>query len=164
MAKRPRKAAAKRTKKAATVRKRPVAKKRSAKRAPKRSAKRPATKRPVKRLAKRVKLPPVQTLRTPPSSLDMDRSATSARSGRQAMAENQRRHPKMAAVTGGDVDVDVENAYFTGDETPGGDNMTPDQSDVDEIGHAVGVEYGDTEELKGSDKVAERDKHRWETE
>ena len=58
----------------------------------------------------------------------------------------------------------MESAYFSGDEAPGGDNPTPDQSDVDEIGHAVGVEYADNEELKGSDKVAERDKHRWETE
>src|SRR4051812_7252304 len=167
MAKRPRKAAAKRTKKAANARKRPVAKKRGGKRPAKRSAKRPtkrAAKRPAKRPVKRAKQATVQTLRTPPSSLDMNRTATAARSGRQAMAENQRRHPKMAAVTGGDVDVDMENAYFTGDETPGGDNMTPDQSGVDEIGHAIGVEYGDTEELKGSDKVAERDKHRWETE
>ena len=80
------------------------------------------------------------------------------------MNENQKRHNKMSAVTGGDVDADVESAYFTGDETPGGDNPTPDQNDVDEIGHAVGVEYGSNEELKGSDKVAERDKHRWENE
>ena len=107
---------------------------------------------------------PVATLRTPPSSLDLNRTATAARSGRQALAENQRRHNKMAAVTAGDVDADMESAYFSGDEAPGGDNPTPDQSDVDEIGHAVGVEYADNEELKGSDKVAERDKHRWETE
>ncbi len=94
----------------------------------------------------------------------MNRSATAARSGRQALNENQRRHNKMAALTGGDVDADMESAYFTGDETPGGDNPTPDQSDVDEIGHAVGLEYGDSEELKGGDKVAERDRHRWDTE
>ena len=31
------------------------------------------------------------------------------------------------ALTGGDVDVDWENAYFSGDEAPGGDNPTPDQ-------------------------------------
>ncbi len=122
---------------------------------------RKAAKKPAKRAAKR---PPVETLRTPPSSLDMNRGATAARSGRQAISENQRRHNKMAALTGGDVDADMESAYFTGDETPGGDNPTPDQSDVDDLGHALGVEYGDTEELKGSDKIADRDKHRWETE
>lgn len=66
------------------------------------------------------------------------------------------------AITGGDVDVDVQNAYFTGDEAPGGDNQTPDQDIVDDIGKALGVEYQDNEELKASDKVTERDKHRWE--
>jgi len=133
-----------------------------AKRAVKRSAKRP-TKKKAARKKTRAKAP-VATLRTPPSSLDLNRTATAARSGRQVLAENQRRHNKMAAVTAGDVDADMESAYFSGDEAPGGDNPTPDQSDVDEIGHAVGVEYADNEELKGSDKVAERDKHRWETE
>jgi len=133
-----------------------------AKRAVKRSAKRP-TKKKAARKKSRAKAP-VATLRTPPSSLDLNRTATAARSGRQALAENQRRHNKMAAVTAGDVDADMESAYFSGDEAPGGDNPTPDQSDVDEIGHAVGIEYADNEELKGSDKVAERDKHRWETE
>ena len=57
------------------------------------------------------------------------------------------------AITGGDVDVDVEDAYFTGDEAPGGDNPTPDQDIVDDIGKALGVEYQDNEELKAGDKV-----------
>jgi len=70
----------------------------------------------------------------------------------------------MVALTGGDVDADMESAYFSGDETPGGDNPTPDQSDVDEIGHAVGVEYQDNEELKSTDKIDERDRHRWDNE
>jgi hypothetical protein len=94
----------------------------------------------------------------------MNRTATAARSGHQSIADNQRRHNKFAAITGGDVDVDLESAYFSGDEGPGGDNPSPDQNDVDELGHAMGVEYGATEELKGSDKVADRDKHRWDTE
>ena len=67
-----------------------------------------------------------------------------------------------ANITAGDVDVDVEDAYFTGDGAPGGDNPTPDQEVVDEIGKALGVEYDDNEPLKASDKVGERDKHRWE--
>ena len=66
------------------------------------------------------------------------------------------------AITGGDVDADWENAYFSGDEAPGGDNPTPDQEVVDDIGNALGVKYEDNEELKGSDKVVQRDKHRWE--
>jgi len=65
-------------------------------------------------------------------------------------------------LTAGDVDADWENAYFSGEEAPGGDNPTPDQDVVDDIGKALGVEYQDNEELKASDKVTERDKHRWE--
>jgi hypothetical protein len=66
------------------------------------------------------------------------------------------------AITAGDPDVDVEGAYFSGEETPGGDNPTPDQDVVDEIGKALGVEYQDNEELRPSDKLVERDRHRWE--
>ena len=66
------------------------------------------------------------------------------------------------ALTGGDVDADWESAYAVGDEAPGGDNPTPDQDIVDDIGKAVGIEYQDNEELKGADKVEKRDKKRWE--
>ena len=51
-------------------------------------------------------------------------------------------------LTGGDVDADWEDAYAVGDEAPGGDNPTPDQDRVDDIGKALGVEYQDNEELK----------------
>lgn len=79
------------------------------------------------------------------------------------MAEERADHANMTpSITGGDVDADVENAYFSGDEAPGGDNPTPDQDIVDDIGRALGVEYQDNEELKGADKIAERDRHRWE--
>jgi uncharacterized protein DUF6335 len=102
-------------------------------------------------------------LSTPPSSLDMNRRGTAARTGRAELDQNRRDHRSMTPeITGGDVDVDVEDAYFTGEEAPGGDNPTPDQDVVDDIGKALGVEYADNEELKASDKVTERDKHRWE--
>jgi hypothetical protein len=65
-------------------------------------------------------------------------------------------------LTGGDVDADWEDAYAVGDEAPGGDNPTPDQDRVDDIGRALGVEYQDNEELKASEKITKRDKHRWE--
>jgi len=97
------------------------------------------------------------------SSLDVNRFAGAARSGRKALDRNLREHNGMTpAITGGDLDADWENAYFSGDEAPGGDNPTPDQENVDEMGQALGVAYEDTEELKASDKVVERDKHRWE--
>jgi hypothetical protein len=100
---------------------------------------------------------------TPPSSLDMDQHGSAARSGRAAQEHSEREHRGMSSdIQGGDVDVDVEDAYFTGDEAPGGDNPSPDMEVVDEIGKALGVEYDDDEQLKASDKVTERDKHRWE--
>jgi hypothetical protein len=100
---------------------------------------------------------------SPPSSLNMNRRGSAVRTGRAEVAERLLEHAGMStAITAGDVDVDVENAYFSGDETPGGDNPTPDQDVVDDIGKALGVEYQDNEELRASDKVIERDKHRWE--
>ena len=103
------------------------------------------------------------TVPTPPSSLDMDRHGSAARTGREELAENRRQHKGMSPeIAGGDLDVDVEDAYFTGEAAPGGDNPTPDQDIVDNIGKALGVEYEDNEELKASDKVTKRDKHRWE--
>ena len=102
-------------------------------------------------------------VQTPPSSLDMDRHGSAVRTGRAEMAQSKANHASMTPdINAGDVDVNVEDAYFVGDESPGGDNPTPDQDVVDEIGKALGVEYQDAEELRGSDKVADRDKHRWE--
>ncbi|MGE3179404.1 MAG: DUF6335 family protein [Vicinamibacterales bacterium] len=103
-----------------------------------------------------------EALPTPPSSLDMDRRGSAVRTGRAEMAQSREHLRALGDLTRGDVDADAENAYFSGDEAPGGDNPTPDQDIVDEIGHALGVEYQDNEELRGSDKVADRDKHRWE--
>jgi hypothetical protein len=103
------------------------------------------------------------TVPTPPSSLDMDRHGSAARTGRAEMNDNLFEHRNMTPeITAGDVDVNIEDAYFTGEEAPGGDNPTPDQDIVDDIGKALGVEYQDAEELKSGDKLVERDKHRWE--
>ncbi len=99
----------------------------------------------------------------PPSSLDLDRQPSAARSGRQRLLEAKADHNETSPVmTGGDVDADWEDAYSVGDEAPGGDNPTPDQDRVDDIGKALGVTYEDNEELKAADKIADRDKHRWE--
>ena len=103
-----------------------------------------------------------ETVQTPPSSLNMDRHGSAARTGRAEIAEQLRERRGMVDVTGGDPDVDSVDAFFTGEEAPGGDNPTPDQDIVDDIGKALGVQYEDNEELKSADKLSERDKHRWE--
>jgi hypothetical protein len=100
---------------------------------------------------------------TPPSSLDLDRNASAVRTGRRQMHDRLAQHHETSpALTAGDVDADWESAATVGDETPGGDNPTPDQDIVDDIGRAVGVQYEDNEELKGEEKITKRDKHRWE--
>ena len=102
-------------------------------------------------------------VQTPPSSLDFDRSASAARSGRRELRDRYAEHTETSpALTGGDVDADWESASSVGDEAPGGDNPTPDQDLVDDIGRALGVEYQDNEELKGEAKIAKRDRNRWE--
>jgi hypothetical protein len=98
-----------------------------------------------------------------PSSLDLDRGASAARTGRRQLRDTLDEHTEATpSITGGDVDADWQSASFTGDEAPGGDNPTPDQSITDEIGRAVGLDYQDNEELRAVDKVAERDERRWE--
>jgi hypothetical protein len=100
---------------------------------------------------------------TLPSSLHFDRTASAARSGRQELQERYDKHTETSpTMTGGDVDADWESAYAVGDETPGGDNPTPDQNVVDDIAAAVGVQYDDNEELEGAERIEERDRHRWE--
>jgi Family of unknown function (DUF6335) len=104
-----------------------------------------------------------ESVPSPPSSLNMDRHGSAARTGRAVMRQAKKDHTEAGpSLTGGDVDADWEDAYAVGDEAPGGDNPTPDQDVVDEIGAALGVTYQDDEELKASDKITERDKHRWE--
>jgi hypothetical protein len=98
-----------------------------------------------------------------PSSLDMGRSASSAKTGRAELRERLAKNTSASpALTAGDVDADWESAETVGDEAPGGDNPTPDQDVVDDIGRALGVEYDDDEELQGGAEIKERDRRRWE--
>jgi hypothetical protein len=100
---------------------------------------------------------------SPPSTLNLDRSASAVRSGRVKLASlhHELTHTR-AALAGGDVDADAQSAYAVGDEAPGGDNPTPDQGVVEDIGAALGLAYQDTEELGGERKLEERDRHRWD--
>lgn len=91
------------------------------------------------------------------------RLMSSARSGHDELRQELRQHTEASpAMTAGDVDAKWQDAYALGDEAPGGDNMTPDQDRVDDIGKALGIEYADDEELLGGEELVERDEHRWE--
>ncbi len=89
--------------------------------------------------------------------------ASAAHSGGEEMRDLRQKNTSASpALTAGDLDADWQSAESVGDEAPGGDNPTPDQDVVDEIGRALGVEYADDEELQGGAEIADRDRHRWE--
>lgn len=92
-----------------------------------------------------------------------DRLLSSARAGHDELKSNLSKHTETSpALAGGDVDAKWEDAYAVGDEAPGGDNPTPGQDRVDDIGKALGVNYQDDQELEGGEEITKRDKHRWE--
>lgn len=136
--------------------------------APKRPVRRPAARpavrpKPAALNRERRQLREDETVPTPPSTLDYSRRASGAESGHNMYRQRMREHTEGGpALTGGDVDTDWNEAYSSGEETPGGDMPTPDQDVVEEIGRALGVEYEDAEELKGAEKIEDRDRHRWE--
>jgi hypothetical protein len=169
------KAARKPAKKAVTKKAKPVARKAAPRKAaPKKTAPTSAKAtagRPKKAAAKVASKKPnldrprktVADIHGIPSSLDMNRAPSAAKSGRADMKEKLARNTSGgAAITAGDVDADWQSGEAIGDESPGGDNPTPDQDVVDDIGRALGVEYEDDEELQGGDEIAERDRNRWE--
>jgi len=160
----PKPAAKKQAVKTAKVSKARKATPRSAPASPARKGDVVARKSPALNRARRVVTEDEEIVQaTPPSSLDLDRTASMARTGRRNLRQRFAEHTETSpALTGGDVDADWESAYSVGDEAPGGDNPTPDQDIVDDIGRAVGIEYQDNEELKGADKVEKRDRQRWE--
>jgi hypothetical protein len=66
------------------------------------------------------------------------------------------------ADAGGDLDASWENANNSGEESVSGDHALPDQSDVEENAHAVGVNFEDNEELDVIEKIERRDRQRFE--
>src|SRR5258708_3756930 len=81
-----------------------------------------------------------ESLQTPPSSLNMDRHGSAARSGRAALRHAKKEHTETnPAMAGGAVDADWEDPYAVGDEAPRGDNPPPDQDVLDGIGAALCV-------------------------
>lgn len=87
----------------------------------------------------------------------------SAHAGHDALRAELLLHTESGPeLTAGDIDAKWQDAYAVGDEAPGGDNPTPDQDRVEDIGKALGIEYQDDQELQGGEEVLKRDKHRWE--
>lgn len=66
------------------------------------------------------------------------------------------------ADSGGDIDADWEDVNDSGAESVFGHNPTPDQSDVEENAHAMGIDYQDNEPLDILEKIEKRDRDRFE--
>jgi len=63
---------------------------------------------------------------------------------------------------GGDIDAAWEDVNDSGSETVGGDNPTPDQSDVEENAHALGINFEDNQQLDFDEQINRRDSRRFE--
>ncbi len=61
-----------------------------------------------------------------------------------------------------DLDANLEDAVFVGEDVIAGAAVQPDANDVREIGRTVGVNYEDSEPLDMREKVGHRDDARWE--
>ena len=66
------------------------------------------------------------------------------------------------ADSGGDIDADWEDVNDSGAEAVFGHSPTPDQSDVEENAHAMGIDYEDNEPLDLLEKIEKRDRDRYE--
>src|SRR5688572_2356832 len=71
-------------------------------------------------------------------------------------------HSASPADAGGDIDAEWEDVNDSGAESVFGHNPTPDQSDVEENAHAMGIDYEDNEPLDLIEKIEKRDRDRFE--
>jgi hypothetical protein len=77
----------------------------------------------------------------------------------ERLSENSAASP---ADSGGDIDAVWEDVNDSGAEAVFGHNPTPDQSDVEENAHAMGIDYEDNEPLDLIEKIEKRDRDRYE--
>src|SRR5688572_11073069 len=71
-------------------------------------------------------------------------------------------HAASPADSGGDIDAQWEEVNTSGSEAVFGHNPTPDQSDVEQNAHAMGINFEDNEPLDFVKKLAKRDDDRFE--
>lgn len=71
-------------------------------------------------------------------------------------------HSSSPADSGGDIDASWEEVNGSGSESVFGHNPTPDQSDVEDNAHAMGIDFEDNEPLDFTKKFNKRDSERFE--
>jgi Family of unknown function (DUF6335) len=91
-------------------------------------------------------------------------AAEALRSGVMPARQKASRIPhEDETIRVGDPDDDSLANEYVGEDLPGGSTPTPDQSNVDEIGRAYGLQDEDNGSLRTSREVlARRDRHRSE--
>jgi hypothetical protein len=93
----------------------------------------------------------------------IDEEIAHAPSAPQEMLERmQVNNSASPADSGGDVDAEWEDVNDSGSEAVFGHNPTPDQSDVEENAHAMGIDYQDNEPIDVLRKIEKRDRDRFE--
>ena len=95
---------------------------------------------------------------------DIEPPPVDVTAGSRKLAERMRETGTSVdpTLSGGDIDAQWEMAESGGEETVAGSMPTPGQSNVQEMGEAMGVTYQDNEELKFGEKERSRDLRRWE--
>ena len=93
----------------------------------------------------------------------MDDEIAHAPQAPNELIERLREHNSSSpADSGGDIDADWADVNSTGSESVGGHNPTPDQSNVEENAHALGIDFQDNEPLDILEKIEKRDRNRYE--
>lgn len=91
-----------------------------------------------------------------------DEIARSPKAPSELLDRLHEQHSASPADSGGDIDADWEDVNESGSEAVFGHNPTPDQSDVEENAHAMGIDYEDNEPLDFLGKLEKRDRDRYE--
>lgn len=91
--------------------------------------------------------------------LEIERAPQAPSELTERLAEH---HSSSPADSGGDIDASWEEVNTSGGESVFGHNPTPDQSDVEENAHAMGIDFEDNEPLDFTEKIDKRDRDRYE--
>ncbi len=90
------------------------------------------------------------------------KSRTCRRRPQELLERLKENHAASPADSGGDIDAEWEDVNDSGAESVFGHNPTPDQSDVEENAHAMGIDFEDNEPLDIIEKIEKRDRNRFE--
>jgi hypothetical protein len=91
-----------------------------------------------------------------------DEIASTPKAPQELLERVHEHHSSSPADSGGDIDAEWEDVNDSGAESVFGHNPTPDQSDVEDNAHAMGINFEDNEPLDPLEKMEKRDRNRFE--